>query len=78
MLYRFASAGNHAQGVALSAKRLNAKAVIVMPLATPMIKVGGELVGVVRGLGDVSGGCGFLLQGGQLAVDTGSRGGVYG
>ncbi|CBN74457.1 Threonine ammonia-lyase [Ectocarpus siliculosus] len=33
------SAGNHAQGVALSAKKLNVKAVIVMPLATPMIKV---------------------------------------
>lgn len=44
------SAGNHAQGVALSAKKLNATAVIVMPLATPMIKVGGVLVGV-RGLG---------------------------
>lgn len=35
------SAGNHAQGVALSAKKLNVRAVIVMPLATPMIKVGG-------------------------------------
>eukprot|EP00752_Nemacystus_decipiens_P004133 g3782.t1 len=33
------SAGNHAQGVALSAKKLNVTAVIVMPLATPMIKV---------------------------------------
>ncbi|CAM9276467.1 unnamed protein product [Ascophyllum nodosum] len=33
------SAGNHAQGVALSAKKLGVKAVIVMPLATPMIKV---------------------------------------
>ncbi|CAM9229391.1 unnamed protein product [Ectocarpus fasciculatus] len=33
------SAGNHAQGVALSARKLNVKAVIVMPLATPMIKV---------------------------------------
>ncbi|CAN0555253.1 unnamed protein product, partial [Laminaria digitata] len=33
------SAGNHAQGVALSAKKLAVKAVIVMPLATPMIKV---------------------------------------
>ncbi|CAN0126348.1 unnamed protein product [Pylaiella littoralis] len=33
------SAGNHAQGVALSAKKLDVKAVIVMPLATPMIKV---------------------------------------
>jgi threonine dehydratase len=34
-----ASAGNHAQGVALAAKRLGAKAVIVMPRTTPHIKV---------------------------------------
>src|SRR4029077_15238909 len=34
-----ASAGNHAQGVALSAKRLGIKAVIVMPRTTPEIKV---------------------------------------
>ncbi|MEK7711832.1 MAG: pyridoxal-phosphate dependent enzyme, partial [Pseudomonadota bacterium] len=34
-----ASAGNHAQGVALAAKRLGAKAVIVMPRTTPQIKV---------------------------------------
>lgn len=33
------SAGNHAQGVALSAKRLGIKAKIVMPLNTPTIKV---------------------------------------
>ncbi|MBQ1568711.1 MAG: threonine ammonia-lyase, biosynthetic [Kiritimatiellae bacterium] len=33
-----ASAGNHAQGVALSAKRLGAKATIVMPVTTPEIK----------------------------------------
>lgn len=33
------SAGNHAQGVALSAKMLQCSAVIVMPLATPSIKV---------------------------------------
>lgn len=45
-----ASAGNHAQGVALSAKRRGIRAVIVMPLATPSIKVnavkalGGEVV----------------------------------
>jgi len=30
-----ASAGNHAQGVALSAKTLGLKAVIVMPETTP-------------------------------------------
>jgi threonine dehydratase len=33
------SAGNHAQGVALSAQKLGAKAVIVMPVTTPPIKV---------------------------------------
>jgi len=44
------SAGNHAQGVALAAKRRNARAVIVMPITTPTIKVdavaalGGEVV----------------------------------
>ena len=45
-----ASAGNHAQGVALAAKRLQVRAVIVMPVTTPAIKVqavaelGGEIV----------------------------------
>ncbi|MCF7529983.1 threonine ammonia-lyase, biosynthetic [Neisseria lisongii] len=45
-----ASAGNHAQGVALSAQRLGCRAVIVMPETTPQIKVdavknrGGEVV----------------------------------
>jgi len=45
-----ASAGNHAQGVALSATRLGIRAVIVMPTTTPLIKVnavrrlGGEVV----------------------------------
>ena len=45
-----ASAGNHAQGVALSASRLGTKAVIVMPTTTPQLKVeavqalGGEVV----------------------------------
>ncbi|MCL4147206.1 UNVERIFIED_CONTAM: hypothetical protein GTU68_026302, partial [Idotea baltica] len=34
-----ASAGNHAQGVALSAQKLNCKAKIVMPIITPEIKV---------------------------------------
>ena len=44
------SAGNHAQGVALAAKRLGVRAVIVMPVTTPSIKVdavralGGEVV----------------------------------
>ncbi len=45
-----ASAGNHAQGVAFSARRLGIRAVIVMPATTPQIKVdavkalGGEVV----------------------------------
>ncbi len=45
-----ASAGNHAQGVALSAKRLGCKAMVVMPVTTPKLKVdavktlGGEVV----------------------------------
>ncbi len=34
-----ASAGNHAQGVALAAQRLKAPATIVMPVTTPQIKV---------------------------------------
>lgn len=44
------SAGNHAQGVALSAKKLGCRAVIVMPITTPIVKVdavkrlGGEVV----------------------------------
>lgn len=47
------SAGNHAQGVALSAKKLGVHATIVMPLATPEIKVravqhhGGEWASIV-------------------------------
>ncbi len=34
-----ASAGNHAQGVAFSARQLDCKAVIVMPVTTPALKV---------------------------------------
>jgi threonine dehydratase len=34
-----ASAGNHAQGVALAAQRLGCRAVIVMPVTTPSIKI---------------------------------------
>ena len=41
-----ASAGNHAQGVAMSAKKLGIKAIIVMPVITPEIKVS-----AVRGFG---------------------------
>jgi threonine dehydratase len=36
-----ASAGNHAQGVAMSAQRLGCRAVIVMPATTPSIKING-------------------------------------
>ncbi|MCB1575734.1 MAG: pyridoxal-phosphate dependent enzyme, partial [Xanthomonadales bacterium] len=45
-----ASAGNHAQGVALAANTLGCRAVIVMPQTTPAIKIesvknlGGEIV----------------------------------
>ena len=45
-----ASAGNHAQGVALAARRLGTRAIIVMPVTTPQLKVdavrarGGEVV----------------------------------
>src|SRR3954471_11214957 len=34
-----ASAGNHAQGVALAAKKLGCRAVIVMPATTPEVKI---------------------------------------
>ena len=45
-----ASAGNHAQGVALGARQLGSRAFIVMPVTTPQVKVdavrarGGEVV----------------------------------
>ena len=45
-----ASAGNHAQGVALAATRLGCRAMIVMPVTTPQVKIdavrsrGGEVV----------------------------------
>jgi len=45
-----ASAGNHAQGVALGAKKLGTRAIIVMPTTTPQLKIdavqalGGEVV----------------------------------
>src|SRR3982751_2543419 len=38
-----ASAGNHAQGVALAAQRLRCRAVIVMPVTTPRIKINAVL-----------------------------------
>jgi len=45
-----ASAGNHAQGVALSAQKLGCRAIVVMPVTTPQLKIdavrgrGGEVV----------------------------------
>ncbi|MFY8088263.1 MAG: threonine ammonia-lyase, biosynthetic, partial [Rubrivivax sp.] len=45
-----ASAGNHAQGVALAARKLGCRALIVMPVTTPRVKIdavqalGGEVV----------------------------------
>jgi threonine dehydratase len=45
-----ASAGNHAQGVALAARKMGCKATIVMPVTTPRVKIdavqalGGEVV----------------------------------
>ena len=41
-----ASAGNHAQGVALSARKLGVRAVVVMPSTTPQLKID-----AVRGFG---------------------------
>ncbi|HXC39199.1 MAG TPA: threonine ammonia-lyase, biosynthetic [Burkholderiales bacterium] len=55
-----ASAGNHAQGVALAAQRLGCRAVIVMPTTTPKIKVnavasrGAEVVLVGESYSDAS------------------------
>src|SRR6188768_211661 len=34
-----ASAGNHAQGVALAAHKMGTRAVIVMPVTTPQVKI---------------------------------------
>src|SRR3954469_5466723 len=34
-----ASAGNHAQGVAMSAHKLGTRAVVVMPVTTPQLKI---------------------------------------
>lgn len=53
-----ASAGNHAQGVALSAQKLGCRAMIVMPATTPQIKIdavrsrGGEVVLVGNSFND--------------------------
>ncbi|HKJ82828.1 MAG TPA: threonine ammonia-lyase, biosynthetic [Mariprofundaceae bacterium] len=63
-----ASAGNHAQGVAMSAKRRGCRAVIVMPRTTPDIKVqavealGGEVVLAGDSYSDASEHANTLLQ----------------
>ena len=55
-----ASAGNHAQGVALAARRLGCRAVIVMPVTAPALKVeavrnlGGEVVLVGESFSDAA------------------------
>jgi threonine dehydratase len=62
-----ASAGNHAQGVAYSARRLGVRAVIVMPQTTPTIKVdavramGAEVVLVGDSYGDAQAHCDTLV-----------------
>ena len=50
-----ASAGNHAQGLALAAQHLNIEAIIVMPQTTPMIKV--EAGEATRRSSDIDGRC---------------------
>ncbi len=63
-----ASAGNHAQGVALAARRLGCRAVIVMPVTTPRLKVdavqalGGEVVLHGDSYSDAHGHAGALQQ----------------
>ena len=47
-----ASAGNHAQGVALAAQKLGTTAVIVMPVTTPQVKI--EAVKALQGNGCVA------------------------
>src|SRR5919201_446702 len=62
-----ASAGNHAQGVAYSARKLGVRAVIVMPQTTPTIKVdavramGAEVVLAGDTYGDAKAHCDTLV-----------------
>src|SRR4029078_7846710 len=63
-----ASAGNHAQGVAFSARRLGVHAVIVMPQTTPQIKVdavrsmGAEVVLAGDSYADAKAHCDVLIE----------------
>jgi len=63
-----ASAGNHAQGVAFSARRLGVHAVIVMPQTTPQIKVdavrsmGAEVVLIGDSYADAKTHCDMLIE----------------
>jgi len=67
-----ASAGNHAQGVALSAARLGMKATIVMPRTTPIIKVeavrghGAEVILIGDSFNDA------YIHARKLTVETGA------
>jgi len=69
-----ASAGNHAQGVAYSARRLGIRAVIVMPLTTPEIKVeavrsmGAEVVLAGDAYPDAKAHCDELVLGSGLTL----------
>ena len=63
-----ASAGNHAQGVAFSARKLGVRAVIVMPQTTPQIKVeavaamGAEVVLAGDSYADAKAHCDVLVE----------------
>jgi len=63
-----ASAGNHAQGVAFAARRLGIRAVIVMPVTTPKIKVeavqrfGGEVILSGNNYSEAAAHCQQLIQ----------------
>src|ERR1700681_1655727 len=63
-----ASAGNHSQGVAYSARKLGLRAMIVMPQTTPQIKVdavrdmGAEVVLIGDSYGDAQAHCDTLAK----------------
>src|ERR1700736_1809375 len=67
-----ASAGNHAQGVAYHAVRLNIPATIVVPLGTPMVKIENTRR---HGATVIEGGA-TLEEAAQLAIDHGREQGL--